>query len=75
MAPRQDDACKAIDMKDELYMTRQAELLNKAMESVVRRYSSSLDGARDIRRQLKKVANRAREYADRSFVILVAGHQ
>lgn len=73
MAPRQDDACKAIDMKDELYMTRQAELLNKAMESVVRRYSSSLDGARDIRRQLKKVANRAREYADRSFVILVAG--
>ncbi len=73
MAARQDDAGKSIDMKDELYMTRQAELLHKSMESVVRRYSPSLDGYADLRRQLVKVANRAKEYSDRSFVILVAG--
>lgn len=60
-------------MKDELYMTRQAELLHKSMESVVCRYSPSLAGSKDLQRQLTKVANRAKEYADRSFVILVAG--
>ena len=73
MAARQDDAGKSIDMKDELYMIRQAELLHKSMESVVRRYSPSLAGYGDLCRQLGKVANRAKEYSDRSFVILVAG--
>ena len=57
-------------MKDERLMTRQAEALQQDLEALNLKYSS-LKG--EIPACLRKIANRAKEYADRSFVILVAG--
>jgi len=57
-------------MKDERLMTRQAEVLHQELEALDVKYSS-MKG--DIPASLRKIANRAKEYADRSFVILVAG--
>ncbi len=58
-------------MKDERLMTRQAQALQQELEALALKYAGSNNG--DVRASLKKIANRAREYADRSFVILVAG--
>lgn len=57
-------------MKDERLMTRQAEALQQELEALAVKYAST-DG--DVAAGLRKIANRAKEYADRSFVILVAG--
>lgn len=57
-------------MKDERLMTRQAEALQQELESLAVKYALT-DG--DVAAGLRKIANRAKEYADRSFVILVAG--
>ena len=57
-------------MKDEKLMLRQAEVLQLELEGLVGRYAA---GQEDILARLQTVAARAREYADRSFVILVAG--
>ena len=57
-------------MKDERLMTRQAEALQQELEALAVNYAST-DG--DVAAGLRKIANRAKEYADRSFVILVAG--
>jgi len=57
-------------MKDEKLMTRQAEALQQELEALAVKYAST-DG--DVAAGLRKIANRAKEYADRSFVILVAG--
>ncbi len=58
-------------MEDERLMTRQAQALQQKLEALALKYALSHNG--EVRASLKKIANRAREYADRSFVILVAG--
>ena len=57
-------------MKDEKLIIRQAELLQQELEALVGKYPN---GQEDVLSRLHTIANRAREYADRSFVILVAG--
>lgn len=57
-------------MKDEKLMLRQAEVLQQELESLVKRYAVAQE---DVLSRLQTIASRAREYADRSFVILVAG--
>mgnify|MGYP002513873141 CR=1 FL=1 len=57
-------------MKDEKLIIRQAELLQQELETLVGKYPFGQD---DVMSRLQVIANRAREHADRSFVILVAG--
>lgn len=59
-------------MKDERLMTRQAEALQQELEALSRRHAS-VKGIGEVYASLRKIAGRAKEYADRSFVILVAG--
>lgn len=59
-------------MKDERLMTRQAEALQQELEALSQRHAS-VRGIGEVYASLKKIAGRAKEYADRSFVILVAG--
>ncbi len=59
-------------MKDEKLMTRQAQALQHELEALALKYART-QSASGIHAELKKMANRAREYADRSFIILVAG--
>ena len=59
-------------MKDERLMTRQAEALQQELEALSQRHAS-VKGIGEVYASLRKIASRAREYADRSFVILVAG--
>lgn len=53
-------------------MTRQAEALQQELEALSQRHAS-VRGIGEVYASLKKIAGRAKEYADRSFVILVAG--
>ena len=57
-------------MKDEKLIIRQAELLQQELETLSGKYPYGQD---DVMSRLQVIANRAREHADRSFVILVAG--
>jgi len=59
-------------MKDERLMTRQAEALQQELEALSQRHAS-VKGIGEVYASLRKIAGRAKEYADRSFVILVAG--
>ena len=59
-------------MKDEKLMTRQAEALQQELEALSQRHAS-VKGIGEVYASLRKIAGRAKEYADRSFVILVAG--
>lgn len=59
-------------MKDERLMTRQAEALQQELEALSQRHAS-VKGIGEVYSSLRKIAGRAKEYADRSFVILVAG--
>lgn len=59
-------------MKDERLMTRQAEALQQELEALPQRHAS-VKGIGEVYASLRKIAGRAKEYADRSFVILVAG--
>ncbi len=58
-------------MKDERLMTIQAQALQQELEALALKYARSSNS--EVCSSLKKMAVRAREYADRSFVILVAG--
>lgn len=51
-------------------MTKQAEAIRLELETLAVRYAS-MGG--DVPLNLRKIANRAKEYSDKSFVILVAG--
>lgn len=53
-------------------MTRQAEALQQELEALSQRHAS-VKGIGEVYASLRKIAGRAKEYADRSFVILVAG--
>lgn len=59
-------------MKDERLMTRQAEALQQELEALSQKHAS-VRGIDEVYASLRKIAGRAKEYADRSFVILVAG--
>lgn len=59
-------------MKDERLMTRQAEALQQELEALSQKHAS-VRGIGEVYASLRKIAGRAKEYADRSFVILVAG--
>lgn len=59
-------------MKDERLMTRQAEALQQELEALSQKHAS-VKGIGEVYASLRKIAGRAKEYADRSFVILVAG--
>ena len=65
-------------MKDERLMSMQAEAVQRELEALVRKYAAEGlkaegRGAGEPYLALKKIASRAREYADRSFVVLVVG--
>lgn len=61
-------------MKDEALMTKQAQLLKNSLSSVWESHARVLEAEYPhLSAQLRKVLNRSKEYADRSFVILVAG--
>lgn len=51
-------------------MTKQAEAIRLELETLAVRYASMVG---DVPLNLRKIANRAKEYSDKSFVILVAG--
>lgn len=53
-------------------MTRQAEALQQELEALSQKHAS-VKGIGEVYASLRKIAGRAKEYADRSFVILVAG--
>ena len=53
-------------------MTRQAEALQQELEALSQKHAS-VRGIGEVYASLRKIAGRAKEYADRSFVILVAG--
>ena len=65
-------------MKDERLMSMQAEAVQRELEALVQKYAAGGmkaegRGAGESYHALKKIAGRAREYADRSFVVLVVG--
>ena len=65
-------------MKDERLMSMQAEAVQRELEALVQKYAAGGikaegRGAGESYLALKKIAGRAREYADRSFVVLVVG--
>ena len=65
-------------MKDERLMSMQAEAVQRELEALVRKYAAGGlkaegRGAGESYLALKKIAGRSREYADRSFVVLVVG--
>ncbi|MBR5274189.1 MAG: hypothetical protein IKU33_02990, partial [Bacteroidales bacterium] len=65
-------------MKDERLMSMQAEAVQRELETLVQKYAAGGikaegRGAGESYLALKKIAGRAKEYADRSFVVLVVG--